>query len=106
MSDGARRRGRYRVEAWVNELDKLEVTIPKRASSFDKGAFLVSHPELRERFAANEERAEGLRRHAEVVIGEIYAYFLCGAPSRRGLIVSLRAFANDLEVDPAHSVEA
>jgi hypothetical protein len=49
---------------------------------------------VREQFAANEEREAGTRRHAEVVIGEIYAHFLCGAPSRRGLIVSLRALAN------------
>ncbi|HEY3462166.1 MAG TPA: hypothetical protein VGK62_01770 [Gaiellaceae bacterium] len=81
----------------MNELDKLEVTIPKPASPFDIETFLASHPELREQFAASEERAEDIRRHAEVVIGEIYAHFVCGAPSRRGLIVNLRALANDLE---------
>ena len=97
MPDQRRRSKRHRVEAWVNELDKLEVTIPKRASPFDIETFLASHPELREQFAASEERAEDIRRHAEVVIGEIYAHFVCGAPSRRGLIVNLRALANDLE---------
>lgn len=106
MSDDVRRRGPYRVEACVNELGKLVVAIPRREPSFDREAFLASHPELREQFAANEEREAGTRRHAEMVIGEIYAHFLCGAPSRRGLIVSLRALANDLDGDPAPSIEA
>ena len=97
VPNAPRRSKRHRVDAWVNELDKLEVTIPKRVWPFDEEAFLASHPELRKRFAANAERAEGLRRHGELVIGEIYAHFVCGAPSRRGLIVSLRAFANDLD---------
>jgi hypothetical protein len=96
VPDAPRRGERHRVEAWVNALDKLEVTIPKRVSPFDVEAFLALHPELREQFTANEERAEGLRRHAEFVIGEIYAHFACGSPSRRGLIVNLRALANDL----------
>lgn len=81
----------------MNELDKLEVTIPKRESGFDAEAFLATHPELREQFAENAKRADEVRRNAELVIGDIYAHFVGGAPSRRGLIVSLRAFANVLD---------
>jgi hypothetical protein len=45
MSDGVRRRGRYRSRRGVNELGKLEVAIPRREPSFDREAFLASHPE-------------------------------------------------------------
>lgn len=103
MPPSPRRPKRRPAEAWVNELDKLEATIPERAPAFDEEAFLASHPELRERFVANKERESGLRRHAELMIGEIYAHFVCGAPSRRGLIVNLRALANDLDAEDQRS---
>jgi hypothetical protein len=87
---------RHPVEAWVNELGKLEVRIPPHTREGDLDDFLAEHPEHRKRLEAAAGRSDDLRRHAEAVIGEIYGHFHVGSPSRWSLVVSLRAFASHL----------
>ena len=91
---------RHEAAAWVHELGKLEAAIPERPSSFDREAPLPDHPELHERLAHAARRAADQRRHAGAVIGDICAHFLVDTPSRRGLVVSLRALAEDIADEP------
>lgn len=88
---------RHQIEAWVNELGKLEVEIPEPANRDFIERFLEKHPEQRGRFAALEQDARDVRAAAASLIGEIYGHFLVGSPSRWGLIVSLKAFAGILD---------
>jgi hypothetical protein len=99
MSEGSARPPleRHQVEAWVNELGKLEVEIPPRVGDFDLDAFLAEHPEHRDRVEAAAKRSSDLLRHAEAVIGEVYSHFFVGSPSSWGLRVSLRALASHLD---------
>lgn len=91
------------IEAWADELGRLEVRIPRSYETFGIEIFLDEHPEHRDQVEATLRRSRALRRQCEFVIGEIYAHYSTGSPSIERLIASLRSLAADLELDAAAS---
>lgn len=59
--------------------------------------FLNAHPQQRERIEELQRRGREERDFAELVVREIYAHYATSSPSRWGLTVTLRAYAQLLD---------